>query len=637
MARTDIFKSLCIAEYKDGQSQNGIGWKVLADYDTPRRGSQYRFSAVEPGDPYLPCKPSVGIGEVGVFEWSETRKTPSGEMDVRPVTGVDVYEMIFPSEFSEVYMEDEAAVRNVLMNGFSVYSYTGNAYCNGETHLAVFIPSRGSSRTAIILHPEDRDKFDFNRQPVNKPSPYFWTVKLVNKLESKFVEKLDIVHLDNIPDVPYIYSGARDTAQPRRFLEMAPKAVDFLLPYSATDFANIFFKREMDSIRKTQVLSSGRKLTKSDMRELLNLLESSVKNVDNVKARLAIENTDVAACVMKGMEELIPSLRADILQDSQLSSDLRALLFEDEEIYMHCLEAGRDDWLKTHEAEVAAKKAELEAASAEIASVGEKKAALETACNELKAQIQKLEDEKEQRKAAIQDVNDGLQSAIATYRSDLSMLIAEMGCSVGPMPYVIPGKLAADAEETDNALTHNLGQILVSNQVAPVTAYLTAALKAGYQIAVPGEMAKLVADAISMAQDGQTAGTVVCVDETSDFSVVRSAVMSMTGSVVLVEGMLASEPDSKVLALARHCPGKTLIFSIDDSMNQEKISGSVFCRVAMLDDMEFSGNDTIQMQKLTAPIVRPVVFDMRSSVWADAESAAAELVLRQKELSECLG
>ena len=83
MARTDIFKSRCIAEYKDGQSQNGIGWKVLADYDTPRRGSQYRFSAVEPGDPYLPCKPSVGIGEVGVFEWSETRKTPSGEMDVR--------------------------------------------------------------------------------------------------------------------------------------------------------------------------------------------------------------------------------------------------------------------------------------------------------------------------------------------------------------------------------------------------------------------------------------------------------------------------------------------------------------------------------------------------------------------------
>ena len=111
--------------------------------------------------------------------------------------------------------------------------------------------------------------------------------------------------------------------------------------------------------------------------------------------------------------------------------------------------------------------------------------------------------------------------------------------------------------------------------------------------------AALVANALSYAQSGMTATTVVSTDSDCSFAELKRAIEEAESSVVLVEGVFGSERDFKTLALIRHCMGKILVFSIDEPLNLKEMGESLYRRVVVLNSLPVTDikNSAVPMQQ----------------------------------------
>ena len=647
MAGREEILSLCVAEHIDDEISGEVAWKIVADYMTPRRGNPYFEAVASADDPPLRYK-NPSIGEVSVLNWSQTKKTPSGDMDVRLASQVEVFEVIAPLEFNSIYIEDEDDVRRVLREGFAIYFLVKTAFKAGQTNLVIQIPSKTGLQKGLLI----RDKDKFFIQNSGRYAKEFWEAKIepIPENSSRFIEKMDVVLLEENKEIHYNYRGSAKGSKSRVFLSESPKVERAFLPYTPEEFAPIFLKRAVDNARKLCTLTSGRKLNKSDMPDILAFLMDALNDRDNTCKLLNIEDEAVATRVLAGLKEMIPSIKEKISQDSQFDVGMRKMLFNDPDIEKLCIEEGKAVWMQQADAEREEKEKALFAIDQKISETQEVKGKLEQEVEGLSQSIEDMKRALAEKKAAVQSVSYGLREAVSEYREDLSRLIRDTACgSMGPMPFVIPGEdypcemLPTDEDgkfkdgtmitAMQKAFTNNLSRYIDDRSANNLAQFIGLSLRGGYHLAVSGDGAKAVADSISLALEGRSAGVVACADAGCEFAAIRSSIMGMSEKVILVEGLLSCEPDQKVLAVARHCPGKIFVFSIDDEFNQDKISSSVYHRIAMVGKLSGLGDGNSLKRLMRLPEMPELPNSASATIWSvRVPDGVTGYMVRQKEL-----
>lgn len=645
MSRAENYiQSLCVAERVDETISGDVAWGIIADYYKPPRGKHCFNMVSKSDDPPLIYKAPC-IGEVRVLNWSSTRKTPNGENDVRPVLQVEVFEVIEPDEFKNIFIEDERAVRQVFKSGFYIYNLVRVAFKAGETILAVRIPSKTGAKKAVLFRNKDKLFFESNSHCPKD----FWEAKIEpSPLNvSRFMEKLDIVDISDIREISYKYrlsTCAPDKQRARIFLAETPSVEKPFLPYSPEDFAPVFLRRELDTIRRQE--EANKKLTKADITELLNIVQISLDDKENLSQILSITDEDVVEQVLTGLKTLIPNIKQDIIKDGAMSAGLRRLLFNDPEIEALCISEGREMWLQQADALKEERVKDLKNLEGHISDLNGQLEHLYEEMDSLKQAIRSNELVLKEKQNAVKSVSDSLNSSIVDYKNDLSKLVRDAAVgSLGPQPFIIHGEayrdcelvetLTTSADAIHQVLKHNLNRYIDEDSSSAYARFLSISIRSGYHLAAYSESAQTIADVVSATLSGCSAGTVVCADAGCEFLTIRSAIMAMPERVILVEGLLSCEPDQKVLALTRHCHGKILVFSLDDEYNQERISASVFRQVAMIDHLPEIGKGglTKSVQQLKDAPEREK--NPMPAIWnITVTDKVLPLVKKQKELMQ---
>lgn len=636
----DIIKSLCVAEHIDTDPTGEIAWRTIADCNTPpRQPDKIRLYQVDKAQETTLRYKAPKIGEVAILEWLDS--PPAAGTEIREARGIQnqtVYELIDPMEFKGIYIEDENDIRRVLKEGFALFETPKTSFKAGQTALVVILPSKTGKTYGLVIN--EKDKL-FISKPVDMPKS-FWEAKIEAKPEDpkRFVEKMSVVQLDDMKEVQYTYGGFSATAgaKARRFLDSEPKVVRSFLPYSPEEFAPILLKRELALAAKNCNLSTGRKLTKVELNEIFSFIETSLKEQTSITDTLKIDDPEVIELVSKGVMAMMPSIKKDAETDGGFTDNLRKLLFSDESIREICMKQARKDWESDNAKEIQAKQTELRDLESKVSKKEEKEQELAIHCNRLETHLKELSDEIKQKESALNNVANGLHAVVASYRGDLAKLIASSGCNgLAALPITIPGYTIDGLESSPTALIRNLTSFLKPDDAKTVASYLEQSVQDGYHIAVGDEYAALVADALSLAQEGKTADVVVRTDRDCDFASIRAAIINATSQVVLVEGVLGCTEDYQVLALARHCQGKIIVFSIDDAYNAQKISASVFRRVAMVSNLQYhEAAQLMDQQKLKNSIVRPEMFTPNPNVWKKkaGNQDINKFITRQRELMQ---
>ena len=592
MAKGNTTKCMCIGEMVDGEPR----WNVFATYyDNQPHGKPF-FHPVRGPKNYLNTAVKSGRCLVRVFEYNPEKRLPNGSLDVSVCDKIPAIEVTNPPQFRSLSLRDEDAIRRTLKEGFQIPEVCYTAFREGGTQLALIIPSENGAERALLF--TDKDKLKLKDKSMGAG---YVTLSIAETPTSGIhaLDSIPIANLDYVNKLQYQYTVG---ATPRMFLECDPEREPYpLLPYSAEEFAPIYFSRILKEQKTAVNLSSGRTLTKDDIRTVITFVEESLKDQEKAGEYLQVSDPEVVQKLLSGIRDMLPDIRAALDTDQGSARDIRDMMMADPDIHDKLVQEAKQLWMAEKDESrimMEQEQAELQQTIARLRKTNNDTGAECERLTQKLSQVNRDIQEAEKRAAKQQNY---LKEVIQSYRHDLATLIRDTGVTAGPLPYIVPSQPYPNIKKANGALAVNLFTFLPSGYAASLSSFLSIALQRGLHLAVDSTYAPLVANAISYAQSGMTATAVVSTDPNCSFAELKRAIEGAESRVVLVEGVFGSERDLKTLALIRHCVGKILVFSIDEPLNLEEMGASLYRRVAILDDLPVtetkSGAVPMQLEK----------------------------------------
>lgn len=594
MAKSPLRKYLCIAE----TDSRGVStkWRMFAQYIDTIPDLKAFFKELSGSPQYLKAStPAVRYG-VKVLEFSSDRLTPSGEIDVRETEPGLAIEVLEPVQFKNTVIEDADKVRATLKNGFTLTESAYRALKSGGLQIAVVVPSRSGHTKALLFTESSKLQ---EKSSTGRSVTVAITNTPANGLHS--MDAIPIVQLDDINRLEY---HGQDSTLVRSFLESAPVFTDNpFTPYSFRDYAPLFFNRTLSQAKSTQTLGDGRSLTKNDIRIIVGIVEDALKNESQVSETLQISNSHAVKEVIAGIKGMLPKITEQMSQDDPIANGVRTLMMNDEAIRTKLISMAKTQWLAEKSAEQSGMERQLDVLRKQLAGAEREKAALETTHNKLEKKLSTLQEECKKKESEIAAVGSKLQDAVAQYRHDFAALAQTTGLTSMCLPYIIQSKPINNILPAQSALSANFTAFLDQAHAQALSEYVQLLMKEGFALAVNASYAHAFADAISVAQCGQTAGVVVRADEGVPFAELKRAIDGVQGDVVLVEGVFASVRDFTTLSLVRYCKDKILVFSIDEPLNLAEASQSLFQRIFVIDNLPVTKFKAVPMYQLKTPMV----------------------------------
>jgi len=290
------------------------------------------------------------------------------------------------------------------------------------------------------------------------------------------------------------------------------------------------------------------------------------------------------------------------------------------------------EWLEGRNIGCEATESTLNKVRGEVEEVISNRDTLNSECARLQAKVNELEAAIKEKSDALSKLSDYLRNDVAVYRHNLAALTRDFSVLSGTYPLVIPGG-AGDFEIKSGAFDFNL--CLRFYRSAPLSTYISFVLQQGFSLAIRGDMALDLTNAVSIGMFGVTPSIVANTDENCPFSELASAIENAPTQVVLVEGVLGSERDIKVLSLLRHVKGKTLIFALDEFQNLPLISSVVFHYVAYVEPTPVQEKSSSPYYRPASPIVIPTSRTNTFPVWPAGDAKTTEVkeyIARQRKL-----
>lgn len=594
MARNQNYVSLCVAESIEETGR--VAWKTIADQIGRRSLMLEQVPTDQQTILYTNREPRVG--EIAMYDWSETRKNAAGEMDIRDVSAdnprpIEILEL---QEFKHAHLEDEHFVRNLLKNGFCIPEFTYQSFISQQTYVAIRINSRTHGPVALLF----TDKGKIKNEQTGAPSG--WRRCHIENLPddpNRFMGHIDAINIGS-DTVTYKYAGA---VRSREFAARQPAVVAKFLPYTEVEMAPLVWKRLAIMAAKSHTLSSGRKLTKAEATELYTYQMKNLQDEKSMMDVLRIDDVDTARTYATGIMRLLQTTNDVMEKNDSILHQVCQLLYQDDTLKEQITAQVKNSWLAEHTAEKAKHEAVIQGLLDDINLEQARFNSLKKDADRLEADIKKLDAEKIAKEKAIETVSTGLNDHIEAYRHDLAKLIADTGCTTGNLPLVIHGSKVDNTKNSSSALIQNLSCFLNIDVARGLAEYIEIMLVSGFHLGVPSTYAQLIADALSVAQDGHTSTVVARMDADCSTNELRRAIMTAPTHVVLLEGVFACDDEFKTLALARHCPDKIIVFSMDDAINGEQLSAATFGRIAMIDDITINHviNPMVHTLDITLP------------------------------------
>lgn len=580
MAKTNICTSLCVCEGIQSSNQ----WRRIADLNKMGE-SEFFYNTPKGVKPeFIPCKQgSDNIADVKVIDWQMQDGKVTGTMN----TLVHVIEIADVRAFASIYVEDEDAIRKLLLDGICVPNILAKPFANGTTTLAFVIKSKNGHKYGLLM--ADKSKIlirdDAYRGALTGSSTFRIADTPTDSQRS--AHTLPIVDLEDIGVIEYNLPSGNGSK--RQFLVMSPRQVGQIYLYPISKYVPIYMKRQLNRSKSTIQLSNDRALTGKDISAIMTSVLEALRDKEAFGELMQISDAAAAEDISIGVAAYLKSLKKDLTQNSELSEQIRNFMWADDDIRNECMAYGKDVWADTHSKEVNAAREELaavqktvEAEQKKVKSVLEEREKLLTECDTAK---RSLTDINSQYDHAREIFRDNLQQ----YRADLASLATACGLGSGTPPMISSAKLLPcnmiQNGSFDEAMSSNLESFLSEETATAVTEFTMHALQRSMHIAVNGTFANIFATALSAAIDGMEPSVVTRTDNDCSAADVIRAIESQSGHVVLLEGVFGCAADMFTLAVARRVHDKIVIFSMDDMYGTENMTKTMFAYIAVLKDL----------------------------------------------------
>lgn len=618
-------KYLCVTE-KD--PNDVFRWRMFAQYIDRLPDIKPFFKELTGNPQYLNANVPVTRGDVRVLEFSQDRLTPTGLVDAREVPAGLIVEVVEPVQLKELVLEDADAVRQALKAGVNIPDPAYRAFKSGSSHLALSVPSKTGRMAALLL--TDPGKV---RSVANTGTRFTIVIENTPSNGLRTMDSVPVIYLDQVNTLKYAYAGGPLT---RVFLESEPEATGTaFMPYSYADYAPLLFSRVLARAKNRHVLADGRNLTKTDVQAIIAVVEQSLEDADQIGETLQIRDPDVVRQVVDGVKALLPDVRAKMTVDDELTRGVKDLLLDDPEIRAKLVEDVRAQWLAGKSAERAAAQKQLDGVLAANKRAHDENERLEAARAGLQDRLDALNGELEITRTQAEQARQKATEVVDRCRHDMLELSQAAGLGGYCLPDVTPAVRQDGVKESRTALAANLGSFLTPKDAADLAACLLKMAAAGICLAVDQEYAYEIARALSMADAGTTPAIIARVDDQVPFDQLKKAVLDAEGHVVLVEGVFACAQDHVALGLIRKCPGKLLVFSVDQPENLDAASPALFTRALLVTGLPVtSRRHEAKYAKLPGGIPMPgegARFGIPSFPEAGHEGVAKVLMSRRHE------
>lgn len=568
MAKTNVCTSMCVCEAGDGS--NALRWRRVADMNR-MGGSEFFYNPPKGVKPELiPTKQNAAnVSDVRVMDWQITEGNVEGTINPR----VTIYELADLKAFQSVYMEDEEKIRKILEKGFSIPNILAKPFSRGTTALVIVIPSRTGQKKGLLF--ADKSKLIFE----NISTPLFNTsTAKIAATPSDTMRSMHTIPIVDVEDVGVIEYLIPKGSGKRTFLALTPNIIGGLQPYAANKYVPIYLKRQLERSKSTIQLSDGRALTTKDISAIMDAVKEALEDKETFGDLMQINDPAAVKDISAGIAAYLPTLEADMMQDSALIDQIRDLLWAKESIRTLCMEYGRNLWLNAYNAE--REKAEAKLNELKQASAYKDKVLAE--CKEAEAKLMDIHLQNDNAKQAFRE-------SVQDYKNDLASLAAVYGIGTGSLPLITGAKpvncSTLQGDSFLEAMKGNLENFLTDKTAEAVADFTEEALSHAMHFAADGSFAEIFAHALSAALDGTAPAKIARADFDCSTSELIRTIEIQTSRVVLVEGVIGCAEDLMTLSLARKIRNKTIVFSMDDSYRRAGMSKTIFAYVAVLNDI----------------------------------------------------
>lgn len=568
MAKTNICTSMCICE---AESPSTLKWRRVADMNR-MGGSEFFYETPKGVKPdFIPSKQnSAHICDVRVLDWQMVDGKAEGNMNPRVV----VYELAVLKAFQSVYMEDEAAIRNILEKGFPIPNLLARPFSHGTTALIVVIHSKTGRKQGLLF--TDKSKLIFDESSKSLTSYTTAKISVTPADTMRSMHAIPIVDLDDVGVIEYQLPNGNGGK--RTFLALEPETIGSLQPYAASKYIPIYLKRQLERSKSTIHLSDGRSLTAKDIAAIMDAVKESLEDQEIFSDLMQITDAKTAEDISAGIAAYLPSLETDMMQNNDLMEQIRDMLWAKESIRDMCLDHGRKLWQESYNAEREKAEAEL----AEIQKISSHKDSLLAECQEAETKLTEIYMQHDSAKQAFRE-------SVQDYKNDLASLAAAYGIGMDSLPMVTKAKpvncSALQGESFFKAMKANLKNFLTDSTAIMAADFAEKAISHSMHFGVDGAFAEPFAYALSIAMDGTAPATVSQTDSNCSAAELLRTIEIQPGRVVLVEGVLGYADDPITLAVARKVQNKTIVFSMDDPAQASCMAKTLFTRIALLNEI----------------------------------------------------
>lgn len=570
----DTKLTLCVSEaVKDASGSVKNAWKCVSDFlygNVLRNGDinvivdtygKENYFVEHQGSPKY-------YGDVRLFTLANGKMDPIGFNKAKGVSTSKIIEVVEPRELRNISLENATQVQRVLKSGFSIPNVIRACFQSGRTALAVKLPGETGPKALIIedcqmVSWEEDNGYSFAKiakTPVNHKT---------------FMANIPVIDMDAAETIAY---KSDETGYTREFVVKHLKYLKPFQPYKPIEFAEMYIRRHLTQAKTNIDLYSGRGLTKADIATIMDSVKASLENEDEFSEHLKVDDPETARAIAEGIKESLGTICSNLLQDDTLHEQIRAFMMESDTIKAACIADAKIEWLKSNDEERLNAEKEIKRLAGEI----EQQEATLLIFGKLQEELDALKREETEQRKKNTALQEQLRASLDNYRHNLALLATQMGGVSTNLPLSYIGeKVSVAKTASDTAIRHNLEQYTDAKSAQALSGYIELALAAGLHLAVPGDSAKYLADALSIAADSATAHTIVRADNCSASELSR-AVETAPGAVVLVEGVMGCAEDNLTLALARHCKNKVIVFSVDDFYYEDRSSYVLFSKIAMV-------------------------------------------------------
>lgn len=545
------YKSLCISEVCPNTPRS-FRWRRLAElFSTPDN----RFMLSVPSSPaFLEGAPApTELGVLRVFEWQQGNPASS-----KVVKNVVFCEKVSSPEFDGVFLEEEEKIQRILKNGFSIKSYSADTSYRSSTPFIIPLQSKTGGAFGLLF--DETSKVSFG-----KPSAYdsgYTKVSISKDVGNMAITPhgISVVSIEtNLSNqcVPYKLGFGPST---REFV-LLPETIKRISPYSARDYAPVYFRRMLQSVSGIVSLESERKLSKNDIAKIVEVLVSGLdaEKSQEFASMMSFSNIPDAEALMCGLRNQMGEVQKMLAEDTKLSEQVKTILWSDQSIRDYFGKIAAAEWENQHGPEIEA----LEKRLVDLRSEVMKAAAVKKDIEKYEKKLIDLKAKCTDQKKKNDVLENHLRDVIDECREDASDLLMQV---FGFNPNAVTTKGLPIVREV------SVASIGIDKWAFDDTSALGKALDNKNAFVVDGLSSEAISAFIASEKKENILPVVTFIDGSCSLEELVSTINGREEKVVLVEGVYAATRDIIALSVLRMCRDKVIVFSKDEDFFDDRVS-----------------------------------------------------------------